>query len=131
MKLAFLGDISLNDDYIDLYNNGENPFEEVEPYLKKHDLVVGNLECMSMGSNGENFLKFPCIRTTYKTLNYLRNLNLKIACLAHNHVYDHLESGFEVTTNFLKENNIEYIGAFHKSGTFTNTFFENETIIMA
>jgi poly-gamma-glutamate capsule biosynthesis protein CapA/YwtB (metallophosphatase superfamily) len=45
------------------------------------------------------------------TLNYLQNINLKVACLAHNHVYDHLEDGFEKTTTLLKKKGIETIGA--------------------
>lgn len=130
MKIAFLGDISLNDDYIKLYNNGENPFEEIETYLKTQDLVVGNLECMSMGNKGENVLKSTYLRTTSDTLNYLKKLNLKIATLANNHVYDNLESGFEITTNFLKENDIKYVGAFLKSDTYSTKILENEEIII-
>jgi len=111
MKINFLGDISLNDDYIRLYKEGKNPFAEIEPVLAEADFVVGNLECMAKGDQGENKLKKPRLTTTLETLNYLKNIRLKVASLAHNHVYDHLEDGFLKTTNFLKSNQINYLGA--------------------
>jgi len=111
MKINFLGDISLNDDYIRLYKEGKNPFAEIEPVLAEADFVVGNLECLAKGDQGENELKKPRLATTLETLNYLKNIRLKVASLAHNHVYDHLEDGFSNTTNFLKANAIQYLGA--------------------
>lgn len=111
MKISFLGDISLNDQYIEFYRNGVNPFQEVGAMLAKNDFVVGNLECMVKGEKGENELKKPRLTTTVETLNYLKNINLSVACLAQNHVYDHLEDGFDKTTQFLRYNNIKYLGA--------------------
>lgn len=111
MKISFLGDISLNDNYVELYKQGENPFSEVEPILTQSDYVVGNLECMAKGENGENLLKQPRLTTTVETLNYLKNIHLSVACLAQNHVYDHLEDGFKKTTDFLNNNKIRYFGA--------------------
>lgn len=111
MQIDFLGDISLNDDYIKLYKEGINPFKEIEPTLAKADFVVGNLECMAKGDKGENELKKPRLATTVETLNYLNNIRLKVACLAQNHVYDHLEDGFSKTVDFLKANEIFFLGA--------------------
>jgi len=111
MRVSFLGDISLNDYYIQLYKEGANPFESLEPALNESNLVVGNLECMAEGDMGENELKKPRLTTTIEALNYLKKINLKVACLANNHIYDHLEDGFKKTTEFLKNNNINYIGA--------------------
>lgn len=111
VSFAFLGDISLNDSYIALYKKGINPFSALEPILSSRDFVVGNLECMAKGNQGENELKKPRLTTTVETLNYLKNIHLKVASLAHNHIYDHLEDGFSKTTNFLKSNQIKYLGA--------------------
>lgn len=111
MKISFLGDISLNNQYVEFYKQGINPFVDVEPILSQCDFVVGNLECMAKGDFGENLLKQPRLTTTVETLNYLKNLNLSVACLAQNHIYDHLEDGFNKTTDFLKENNIKHLGA--------------------
>lgn len=111
MKISFLGDISLNDNYIELYKKGYNPFESVDPILKNSDFVVGNLECMAKADMGENLLKQPRLTTTVETLNFLKNIYLKVACLAHNHAYDHLKDGFEKTVNFLDQNGIMHLGA--------------------
>jgi poly-gamma-glutamate capsule biosynthesis protein CapA/YwtB (metallophosphatase superfamily) len=111
MIISFLGDIALNNKYIEYQKKGIDVFSGVESVLKKSDFVVGNLECMAKGDFGENHLKKPRLATTIDTLNYLKNINLSLACLAQNHVYDHLEDGFIKTTEFLKKNNIRFIGA--------------------
>ena len=109
--ISFLGDISLNDRYNKLYKEGVKPFAEVVKILSKSDLVIGNLECLAEGSFGENLLKKPRLKTNLKTLNYLKDINLGLALLAHNHVYDNLEDGFKKTVSFLDNNNIAHIGA--------------------
>lgn len=111
VKIAFLGDISLNDEYIDLYKQKINPFLKLDPLLSEQDCVIGNLECLPRGNDGENILKKPRLTTTVETLKYLTNIHLDIACLAQNHIYDHLEDGFDKTTSFLKDINIKYLGA--------------------
>lgn len=111
LKVSFLGDISLNDKYIKLYQGGVNPFSPLESTLFTSDLVVGNLECITKGEDGENELKKPRLTTTVETLDYLKNIHLSIACLAQNHIYDHLEDGFNKTTNKLRDINIQYLGA--------------------
>jgi len=111
MKIAFVGDISFNDDYIKLYNQKINPFSPIEPILNKFDFVVGNLECLVEGKDGENELKKPRLKTNLDTLNYLNNINVKLVSLANNHIYDNLTDGYLKTTEFLKNNNINYLGA--------------------
>jgi hypothetical protein len=111
LSISFLGDISLNDSYIELYKKGVNPFGEIESLLSSFDFVAGNLECMTAGDKGENILKQPRLTTSIETLNYLNKIRLKIAFLAQNHVYDHLEDGFKKTTNFLTNHGISYLGA--------------------
>ncbi len=111
ISLSFLGDISLNDDYNVLYERGEKPFKQIGSILNKSDLVVGNLECLAESKQGENLLKKPRLKTKLETLNYLKDINLGLACLANNHCYDNLEEGFNNTVSFLSENGINYIGA--------------------
>jgi len=108
--VSFLGDISLNNEYNNLYSEGRKPFEEVFGILNKSDLVVGNLECLAKSKQGDNFLRKPRLHTNLETLNYLKQINLNLALLANNHVYDNLEDGFRKTVSFLKENRIDYIG---------------------
>lgn len=111
INIAFLGDISLNDRYVELYKKRNNPFKEIEPELKKADYVIGNLESMAKGEEGENLLKSPRLNTTVETLNYLKKIHLSVATLAHNHVYDHLLDGFLKTTGKLKELGVQFLGA--------------------
>lgn len=109
--LSFLGDISLNNKYNDLYLKSEKPFDKIKQFLNKSDLIIGNLECMSKGENGENLLKKPRLKTNTETLNYLKDLNIGIVSLAHNHVYDNLLDGYNKTIQFLDKNNIMRLGS--------------------
>ena len=43
MKIAFVGDISLNDEYNNLYRIGVNPFKEIGVEIKENDYIIGNL----------------------------------------------------------------------------------------
>ena len=109
--LSFLGYISLNDGYNVLYERGEKPFKQIESILNKSDLVLDNLECLAESKQGENLIKKPRLKTKLETLNYLKDINLGLACLANNHCYDNLEEGFNNIISFLSENCINCIGA--------------------
>ena len=111
MRISFLGDIAFNDYYIDAYKKGLNPFLNLQPVLSSSDFIIGNLECMAKGEQGENMHKKPRLTTTVETLNYLNTLNVNMVSLAHNHIYDHLEDGFLKTTVFLENNKIDFLGA--------------------
>lgn len=111
MTLTFLGDISLNDDYITLYKDNVNPFLNLKSILSDEKYIIGNLECIAKGEHGENLLKKPRLTTTLNTLNYLKELNLSLVTLAQNHIYDHLEDGYDKTTAFLENNQINHIGS--------------------
>jgi hypothetical protein len=110
VRISFLGDISLNNRYNNLYENGKNPFSETFDELKSSDMVFGNLECLSTGDKGENILKKPRLMTEQQTLNFLKNIPLTVATFAHNHVYDGLIDGYLKTKEILTINNIEYFG---------------------
>jgi len=109
-ELSFLGDISLNGKYETLYQEEKKAFEAVSAILQ-NSFVVGNVECFARGNDGVNELKRPRLETGIETLNYLKGFNLKVACLANNHVYDHLEDGFQKTISFLDKNGIKSLGA--------------------
>lgn len=111
ISISFIGDIVLNGAYIKYRKIGLNPFESLRNELADQDYVIGNLECIAKGEHGENFKKKPRLTTTIETLEYLKDINLNIACLAHNHIYDHLFDGFDKTIKFLQNNDIQYIGA--------------------
>ncbi len=110
IRISFLGDISLNDSYNELYEKGEDPFREIKSLLQKSDLVVGNLECVSKGEKGFNILKKPRLFSIPETLNYLTNINTGALTLATNHVYDNLDDGFIKTVNVLDNLHIKHTG---------------------
>ena len=111
ITISFVGDIGLNDDYVTLKSNHIDPFISLTPYFDDCDLLVGNLECALKGDKGENYLKRPRLSTTLETLQYLKSINLALASLATNHIYDNLEDGFQKTLDFLGDNHISYLGA--------------------
>jgi hypothetical protein len=128
INISFLGDISFNNGYNDLFRNKINPFENVSNILLNSNLVVGNLECFAESNEGENALKIPRLKTNIETLNYLNNINIGITTLANNHLYDNLADGFFKTIAFLKECKIDYMGAgineFEYSTPYIKTFDE-------
>ena len=111
LTCSFLGDIALNGQFPALYKSGKNPFKVMEPVLSGKDFVIGNVECMAKGGVGVNVLKAPRLTTTTETLNYLNNIHLHVACLANNHIYDHLYDGFKKTVHFLDKQSIRHLGA--------------------
>lgn len=111
VSISFLGDVSFNDNYISLYKDGKKPFNSLQNTFDNQDYVIGNLECMAKGGDGENLDKKPRLTATVDTLNYLNQIPVNIVSLAQNHIYDHLEDGFRKTTQFLEENSIKYLGA--------------------
>ena len=111
LSVSFIGDISFNGQYIELYKQSLDPFENLKFWLYSRNHVIGNLECLAKGDRGENLLKKPRLITTVETLNYLTNIHASVVCLAQNHVYDHLEDGFEKTLDVLSAKGIKHLGA--------------------
>lgn len=114
IKISFIGDISLNDKYIELPRLGEDPFCEISRELEDSDLVIGNLEGFHESEKGENLLKSPRLKANQESLSLLKKIKIDIVSLANNHAYDNLYDGFEKTINFLNNSSIEYLGAYKK-----------------
>jgi poly-gamma-glutamate capsule biosynthesis protein CapA/YwtB (metallophosphatase superfamily) len=110
VNISFIGDIGLNDHYINLTDCRINPFAALDPFLKNTHLLVGNLECVLKG-NGENYHKKPRISTTPEALMNVKHIRLGLATLATNHVYDNLEDGLQKTLEFLDGHHIAGMGA--------------------
>lgn len=110
MKILFLGDISLNNRFIEVIENGENPFLNISSVFEGNDLVVGNLECLEKSLEGENFLKKPRLYTKKNTLKILNKIEVNLVGLANNHIYDNLDSGLKSTLNTLRDLGIKTMG---------------------
>lgn len=115
MRLAFVGDISLNGKYCDPKNfsNIFRFFSEVRNFLdeRKISLLIGNLESPLRGGSRENILKEPRIHTDIKVMESIKLLAPAIFTVANNHIYDCLEEGFIKTKNWLLSNGFGCVGA--------------------
>jgi len=105
--LKAVGDIFLNT----RNNNGENPFVFVESILNNSDIVFGNLETTVTKYNTLALEKSVSIRTEPVNVSFLKQANVSIVNLAHNHILDYGDEGALETFNHLDKANIPYIGA--------------------
>jgi hypothetical protein len=111
LKISFVGDISLNNDYQRLAEVGNNPFIFLNKILSKSNYLVGNLEAMLENPHYENTKKQTRLKVHHKSLELLNCININLLTLANNHVYDQLFEGFKNTIDFLEKNSLDYIGA--------------------
>ena len=112
VRIMFFGDLALNITHNrDLRMNDYNIFGNVTQLFKQADLVIGNLESPLPGDGRENLLKKPRVIANPDAFKHIAKLSPTILCLANNHMYDALETGYKKTINFLNENNISYLGA--------------------
>jgi poly-gamma-glutamate synthesis protein (capsule biosynthesis protein) len=111
VKISFLGDISLNNNYARFVQEGISPFSKIIPFLSDSQFVTGNLEAVVRNNQSENSGKKTTLFIEEKSLELLKDLKLNLLTLANNHIYDQLFDGFNKTTNFLDNNNIKYTGA--------------------
>ena len=115
MKIAFVGDISLNGSYCEPQNIGKDQdiFAEVKCFFNKEgiDILVGNLESPLKKGESENLLKEPRVYTKASAVATLTTLAPAVFSLANNHIYDCLEDGFLYTKNWLDEMGLGYLGA--------------------
>lgn len=106
INLSFVGDVSFND-------AGKEKKLDSSAFQKLNsnsDFTIANLEALA--SNGDyNSLKKPRVTTNIDSLNKLKELNINLVTLAHNHIYDAKLSGFKTTIEKLKELKIPYLGA--------------------
>lgn len=86
------------------------PFQKVRDYLKKADLVFGNLETPI--TPGREILDFEMVfRSDPGTGRALKQAGFSILSLANNHTLDFGVKGLEDTINFLESVGIKYVGA--------------------
>ncbi len=110
IRIIFFGDLAPIKG-IDDSDRETNIFNDIPDLFKSADLVIGNLESPLQGNGDENLLKKPRVIAVPNTFENILKLRPSILCLANNHIYDSLEEGYKRTTDFLKNNDIEYIGA--------------------
>ena len=118
VKISFVGDVSLADDWeiIPYYDSrGEGVYgilsSDVVQIMKSADIMVANNEftVSNRGSRMPN--KYYTFRASPERLAIYDEMGVDIVSLANNHVYDYGETAFLDMLGHLKEYDIPYVGA--------------------
>lgn len=119
VTLFAVGDIMLDRgvDKMVKENGGSNfrfPFFFVADYLKKADILFGNLESVISDKEGEKFKKTGSVQVYFKAkpeaIEGLVYADFDIVSVANNHALDYGRIAFEDSLKRLKDAGIEYIG---------------------
>jgi poly-gamma-glutamate synthesis protein (capsule biosynthesis protein) len=112
VRIIFFGDLALIKGIGDVaHAAAEETFGDIPDLLKTADIVVGNLEAPHPGDGSINHLKKPYIIADEKEFCKILVLKPDVLTLANNHIFDALEPGYEATVDFLKANDISFLGA--------------------
>jgi poly-gamma-glutamate synthesis protein (capsule biosynthesis protein) len=85
--------------------------EDIIHLFSEKDLCLINLECPLTDSTSPKWGHFPTLKANTKTIRILNGLNVDVASLANNHIYDYGEWGFTDTVSVLEKNKIAWVGA--------------------
>jgi len=110
--LMFVGDIMLSrsvGDKMERIKDWRWPFLKIANYLKKADLLFGNLES-PISSRGTNVGSIYSFRANPKVIEGLKYAGFDVLSVANNHIGDWSRIAMEDTFRILKENNINYAG---------------------
>jgi poly-gamma-glutamate synthesis protein (capsule biosynthesis protein) len=115
VKIIFTGDIMLDrgvESKVKTLGQGDFkfPFNQVADYLKKADLVFGNLESV-ISDQGTNVGSIYSFRTDPKAIEGLVSASFNVLSLANNHALDYTRQALIDCLNRLAEAKIDYAGA--------------------
>lgn len=108
----FVGDIMLSrsvGDKMKSVNDWRWPFLKIADYLKKADLLFGNLEG-PISDNGNDVGAIYSFRANPMSIQGLKYAGFDVLSVANNHMGDWGRVAIEDTLKILKENNINYVG---------------------
>ncbi len=109
-------------------NHGNNdfrfPFLKIADFLKKGDIVFGNLESQ-ISDKGNKIGSIYSFRAEPESINGLKFANFSIVSVANNHVLDYNYDALEDSLSRLKSAGIEYVGAgFNEKEAFSHKTIE-------
>lgn len=115
MKIALLGDISLNGRY-DLENDSRaiSRVEAVREIVSDCDYVIGNLESPLTKRTKTFTCKGVYLRSAPQSVRVLKTLGITHVTLANNHVFDYGLQGALETIDILNREDIQYVGLNNK-----------------
>ncbi len=114
VKIMAVGDISLSRNVaaqIDKHNDPLFPFKSLDSLLKSTDLNIGNLESPFSGSEYYPPTGSLVFNAPTGNVRGLVEYNFKVLNIANNHALDQGVAGLKNTIEYLKEHNIQTIGA--------------------
>lgn len=112
INLIFTGDIMLSrsvGNKMKTENNYQWPFLKIANYLKKADLVFGNLES-PISNRGIKVGSIYSFRADPEVVDGLKFAGFNYLSVANNHIGDYNRVAMEDTFKILKENKINYVG---------------------
>lgn len=126
VSIAAVGDVMLGDRPLMVglgvrscieNSNSYDPFSEVGAYLKKQDIVFGNLESV-ISDDGINEYNYKSVqmRGASASVKLLKNAGFNIMSVANNHLMQHGDGAFFETIDLLKENGIDPLGCVDSYG---------------
>lgn len=114
LSLGFVGDIMLDRGVRKVVekNGGDYdfPFSRIAPSLKLYDVLFGNLEG-TISNRGVNVGSIYSFRMDPKSAGALANAGFDILSVANNHAGDWSRDGMIDTWNYLRDSNIQTVGA--------------------
>jgi len=123
IRMVFVGDIMLNrgvEYMIKIHNNDWKwPFLKIVDYLKKADILFGNLESV-ISDKGTNVGSIYSLRAEPETIEGLTFAGFDILSLANNHAFDYTAQALKDTLVRLKMAGISFVGAdLNQAGAFS------------
>jgi poly-gamma-glutamate synthesis protein (capsule biosynthesis protein) len=107
-------------------------FKSAAPFLRKGDIVFGNLEAVLSNAGLEpRSIKSAQIRGTPESIEGLMFAGFNVLSLANNHTLDHGQPAFEETVRLLSENGIESVGVTEGEESFRPTFLHRKGLSIA
>jgi len=115
VKVFAVGDVMLDRGVeVKILNPGKGdfkfPFLNIKDYLNEADILFGNLEG-SVSERGVRVGSIYSFRMNPKVFDGINYAGFDIFSLANNHMFDYTRIALEDTMNYLKENDIDYVGA--------------------
>ena len=119
LKIAAVGDIMVHIEQINaarenvdgkqVYDFGFM-FDEIAPFLKQADFVIGNLETTIAGEGKRGYSGYPEFNSPESLLAAIRNAGFDYVSTANNHSLDRREAGVIATIDNLEANGLLYSG---------------------
>ena len=85
-------------------------FKEIEPYIKKTDLSIGNLEVTFGGKQAGAYSGYPAFNTPDSLADVIKKAGFNFLVTSNNHSYDTGLSGLKRTAEVLENKDIDFIG---------------------